>query len=132
MFVLLADMVISSSSTTLSNTYKALYGFNWVSSKTNMAIVEAASRVRCGHICDRIFGCGGFNFRSVTTGLFQCEFKQGISSAGDGMIDNSGTYYQKTGLLTIISYRWNPDICSCNIYYCILVSIVIFHFDPVS
>jgi len=69
-----------------------------MSSKQNITTQTAKSAAQCGTNCEVIFGCGGFNIRTLPTGLLLCEFKQGVSTIDVIRQEYSVIYYEKQGL----------------------------------
>ncbi|KAK2155355.1 hypothetical protein LSH36_242g06008 [Paralvinella palmiformis] len=94
LFILLLGTTAGSNPMAISNMYKAVYGSNVASVKRNMATVIVTSRIECGHACNVVIGCGGFNFRTLETGLRQCELKQGRTKDSEIQDEDRVTYYQ--------------------------------------
>ncbi|KAK2155354.1 hypothetical protein LSH36_242g06007 [Paralvinella palmiformis] len=96
-YIVIVLVIVGSRSTMLSEKYKAYYGLNWMSGKPNITILTATSRMGCAQKCDIITGCLGFNIRKLSTGLFVCELKKGLTSNSDIQQGDNFTYYEKEG-----------------------------------
>jgi hypothetical protein len=78
-----------------SKKYGVFYGLNTESQKPSLAIISTNSRIECGIKCDDMFGCGGFNSQTKSSGLVECNFIQGRSDFSEVQTQNGVTYYQK-------------------------------------
>ena len=88
-----------------SSTFKAIYGRNNMSVKPSMTVINMRSRIQCAASCQERDECRGFNFKTVSPGLVECDLKRGGTDNSTIQTQDGVTYYENTGKV-----KWSKHI----------------------
>lgn len=75
-----------------------------MSTKANITTFTASTRAECARMCVAMNDCAGFNIHSLSSGLYECEIKDGPSGTSDIKQGYNVTYYGREGLFSRFSF----------------------------